>query len=86
MPPDHKQITREVRELRRSIGANIHAARAARRMKLEKLSRLCGLRPGTIDMLEIGKGETDLRQIAAIARALNIDAMRLLSVNAEKQG
>lgn len=59
-----------LRDLRRRIGANIHALRLERRLTLSKLARLSGLNSETIDRLEMGKNEVNLEHLVRLAAAL----------------
>ncbi len=77
-----KSAMENVRAMRRRIGLNIRALRTMRRMPLEKLSRLSGLAPDTIDRLELGKDEIGLDHIMRLSAALQIRAARLLERSA----
>lgn len=73
----YKEVTRQVRQLRRQIGKNIHAVRMQRGMTLEKLARLSRMRADTIDRLEMGKGEIDLIHIVRLATVMKIEIENL---------
>ena len=78
-PGFYKDITRRVRAMRARIGANVHAARLQRGVTMERLARLSGLPPRVIDHIELGKGETDLHHLTALAVVLRVDVATLLS-------
>ena len=66
------QHTVQLRALRQRIGRNIHDLRLKRKPTLEKLSRLSGLHPDTLDRLEMGKNEIGLDHIVRLAAAFKI--------------
>ncbi len=70
--------TAKIRILQKNAGARLQAVRLARRLTLEKLSRLTGLTPDTLDRLEMGKGEINLHHLMRLSIALHIQADTLL--------
>lgn len=70
--------TRLLRRVRRQCGANIHRARAARRLTLRKLSQLSGVPEWRIDQYELGKGEIKLEDMLRLACALKLDCFARL--------
>lgn len=77
-PGFYRHVARSVRDLRARIGAQLHAARLQRGVTMERLSRLSGLPIRVIDHIELGKGETDLSHLTALALALGLDVTALL--------
>lgn len=68
----NQKVTAETRALRRRMGANIHAARAARGWSLDKAAMRAGLTTTEIDRIELGKGETDLHHIMRLCLAMGV--------------
>lgn len=75
---NHKNVTEQLRVLRRRIGDNLHSLRLARRLTLEKLARLSGLHADTIDRFEMGKEQVGLEHIVCLAAALRSTPESLL--------
>ncbi len=71
-PGLHATVAAAARDLRGRIGGNLHALRLARRMKLEKLSRLSGLSVGIIDEIELGRGSADLHAMLRLCAVLDV--------------
>ncbi len=74
----HKEANRIVRNLRRTIGQNIHERRKQRGVTLQKLANESHLSPDIIDRIELGKGEINLVHIARLAMALQVDLLSVL--------
>lgn len=61
---------KEIRELSRRIGGNLHARRCTQRMSLRTLARLTGLPEWRLDEIELGKGELRLDELFRLSKAL----------------
>jgi hypothetical protein len=70
--------TQLLRQLRRTIGANIHCTRARRKIPLPKLARLSGVPEIKLDHFELGKNKMELDELLKIACALGVEAKNLL--------
>lgn len=70
--------TQKIRNLRQTIGANIHARRLHRKMTLVKLSRLTNFTINRLDMFEMGKDQIELQHLFKIAIALKCRITNLL--------
>jgi transcriptional regulator with XRE-family HTH domain len=75
--------TLQLRELRKTIGRNIHELRIARKMRLGELSRKTGISPEQLDAFEIGKYDITLQHMVRIASALESEAIRLVESSAD---
>lgn len=69
----------ELRQLRATVGENLHRYRRKRRMTLEKCARKAGMNPQAIDFYEMGKGEISLSVMAKLARALHVPLTALVA-------
>jgi len=67
-----------LRDLRRSIGQNIHAARLKQKMPLKKLARASGVPEEKLDQYELGKSEITLQDLLRIACAIDANPHALL--------
>ena len=76
----YKDITSQTRDVRRRIGHNLHIARVDRGITLEKLARSSGLSLRCLDLIEMGKGDINLRYIVALAIILRVDVSVLLTL------
>lgn len=74
----NKEVTYNIRRLRKRIGENIHAVRRLNKIPLENLARLSYLSADSIDRLEIGKGEINLLHIVKLSLALKVETDLLL--------
>ena len=63
---------KELREIRKNIGQNIHDIRKKKRMTLKKLSKLSHIRVNLLDQYEIGKNQIGLNSMMNIANSLEI--------------
>ncbi len=70
----------QLRQIRRTIGNNIHTIRTARKMTLKRLSAETQISTHTLDMFEIGRGQVSLESLYIIARALNTDTQQLIKL------
>lgn len=71
--------TQTIRELRQTIGENIHRTRKRRKITLQKLSALTNISSQKLDGYEIGKYELCLAHLLPIANALHVDVRALLN-------
>lgn len=71
---------KQLRQIRRTIGNNIHTIRTARKMTLRRLSAETQISTHTLDMFEIGRGQVSLESLYIIARALNTDTHNLMQI------
>jgi len=69
--------TEDLRNLRKTIGNNIHKERALRKVTLARLSRLTGIRMKKLDQYELGKNMVRLEEVFFIARSLGVAAEKL---------
>ncbi len=60
------------------IGSNIRRLRSERRMTLERLERLSGVRHWRIDQYELGKHEIRLKDMLKLACAFKVEVSDLL--------
>jgi len=67
----------DLRNLRKTIGNNIHKERALRKITLDRLSRLTGIRMKKLDQYELGKNMVRLEEIFLIAHNLSVAAEKL---------
>jgi transcriptional regulator with XRE-family HTH domain len=68
-----------LRELRVTIGRNIHALRAERNMLLSELAASAKISETMLDRYEIGKHGILLHELLRIACALKIEVWKLLA-------
>lgn len=68
--------TKLLRDTRRAIGRDLHAARLAKRMTLQKLSRLTGIPVQKLDWYELGKGEISLEELLKLGCVLEANYFR----------
>lgn len=61
------------RQLRRTIGSNIHALRLERGVTLHRLSLLTGISIELLDQFEMGKNEIALRELLKISCVLGVE-------------
>lgn len=71
---------KQLRQIRRTIGNNIHTIRTTRKMSLKRLSAETKMSTHTLDLFEIGRGEITLESMNIIARALKTDTHNLIRV------
>ena len=64
---------KEVRELRKTIGARIHFLRVQKRETLHHLSRAACISIEKLDQYELGKNEISIEALVKLAFALDID-------------
>lgn len=64
--------TNLLRHMRCIIGSNIHYHRCRKKLSLQKLSKLTGIAPSTLDYYELGKDEIPLDILLKIACALDV--------------
>ncbi|RFC66624.1 XRE family transcriptional regulator [Mesorhizobium denitrificans] len=67
-----------LRELRRTIGQNIHTARLKHKMPLKKLARVSGDPEEKLDQYELGKSEISLHELVRIACAIDANPLSLM--------
>jgi transcriptional regulator with XRE-family HTH domain len=82
----HREVNHIVRNLRLTIGQNIHALRRKDGITLKKLALTSHLSPDIIDRVELGKGEIDLIHVARLALVLQTDILSLLIPPGEAKG
>ncbi|HRJ12498.1 MAG TPA: helix-turn-helix transcriptional regulator [Alphaproteobacteria bacterium] len=71
--------TQLLRQVRRSIGANIWRARQRRRMTIKKLSQLSGVPEWRIDQYELGKNEIKLDDLLRLSCALGVGMEKIIA-------
>lgn len=64
---------KEVRELRKIIGARIHFLRVQKRETLHHLSHAVGISTDKLDQYELGKNEISIEALVKLAHALDIE-------------
>ncbi len=65
--------TRMLRQLRFTIGNNIHSLRVKQKMPLHKLAKLSGVPELLIDHYELGKNRISLDELFKISCALEVE-------------
>ena len=70
--------TLSLRQLRRTIGKNIHDMRIRKKLTLDKLSRRTNISSQKLDRFEIGKHELCLNHLVTIAAALHVNVSDLI--------
>lgn len=73
-----QQTTQKWRDLRKTIGDNIHKCRKNKKLSLQKLSRITTIPEYVIDNYELGKGNIQFYILIKLAAALNADIKDLL--------
>ena len=70
--------TQLLRQLRCTVGYNMHRLRARKRMPLRKLARLSDVPERLIDQYELGKDEITLDAMLKIACVLGVEVKALM--------
>ncbi|PCJ99114.1 MAG: hypothetical protein COA45_06640 [Zetaproteobacteria bacterium] len=70
--------TISLRQLRQTIGRNIHEARRRKRLTLKKLSQRTNISSPKLDGFEIGKHELCFAHLITIAAALHVNVFDLI--------
>jgi len=68
-----KRQIKEVRELRRIIGARVHYLRMQKRETLHHLSHTTGISSDKIDQYELGKNEISIEALVLLACGLDVE-------------
>ncbi len=68
-----KRQLKEVRELRKNIGARIHLIRVQKRETLHHLSHMTGISSDKIDQYELGKNEIGIEALIKLACGLDVE-------------
>lgn len=71
--------TNLLRNLRLTIGNNIHNHRLRQKMPLRKLSQLSRVSEHMLDCYELGKHEIRLEELLKISRVLNVQVEKLVA-------
>ena len=70
--------THLLRQLRCTVGYNIHHLRARKKIPLHRLARLTGVPEHLLDHYELGKNEIALNEMLKIACALGVEIKVLM--------
>ena len=70
--------TQLLRQLRCTVGKNMHHLRARKKIPLHKLARLSGVPEYLIDQYELGKNEITLDAMLKIACVLGVEVRALM--------
>lgn len=70
--------TRNLKQLRRDIGARIHNVRVQKRVTLKRLSSRTGIPVHRLDYYELGGYDLSLGELERIAKNLGLSASDLL--------
>ncbi len=71
---------KELRELRRALGENIHRMRVTRQMTLHECADKAHIYPQTLDYYEMGRRQLDLDMLAILAAVFGVKLAELLAV------
>ncbi|MBI1276238.1 helix-turn-helix domain-containing protein [bacterium] len=69
--PEPLTYRQQLRQLRRTIGQNIHQARTQKRLTLRQLSRATGIPEHKLDQYELGKNEISIEELISIEHHLH---------------
>ncbi len=75
---------KELRALRRALGANIQRMRMARQMTLHECAKKARIYPLTLDYYEMGRRQLDLDMLAILAAVFGVKLAGLLVFPAEE--
>ena len=70
--------TNSLRQLRFTIGQNIHILRLRKKMTLQKLSKISGISENLLDQYELGKNEISLYELLKISYALKSEIKKII--------
>jgi len=69
---------KELLQLRKKIGANIHEIRRKKKVTLRRLSRLTNLSMNQLDAFELGKHNIGLYDMIKIASVMDVNVLRFM--------
>ncbi len=81
---NHQKINHNTKELHRIIGARLRLIRLEKHLSLKQLARRSRVSIHTLDLLECGRGNMQLRDIVRIAMALETPVEHLLMPSSGK--